>query len=386
MTLTKKEKLLILILAILVYIFAFVKFVLMTNLTKIQETKVTLKQTKEELDKLESDYQNLEVFKTEIKSKTYVNERLSDYLMDDAGLSDSISFVENLALMIGSELKSISLGAPSEIKEKDTVYYGFPVKFNTVFAYDNFERIIEYCEGSSRKIRVASFDIKPDEQSSEFFNVNMQLIFYSLDKKTADRIYQFSRSTFSQLKTADDLPIFINEDEKLPDIKIITPEKQNQAKTETTQAKADKPETVEISRATADFIFFHRGYLYGGYNFETFSSFNPDERVQKTVTGRMEVTLKITDKSYLFSSVDENGKVYEVSGSVPNRNYTFYLESNVNTKIKENENLYVNIKIQNESGNIIRVKIDQTGDRLKLMDRNGNEIKGESQEEKVFIT
>lgn len=382
MTLTKKEKLLILILAILVYIFAFVKFVLMTNLPKIKETKVTLQQTKEQLDKLEADYQNLETFKADIKTKTVVNERLGDYLMDNASLSDSISFVENLALMMGSELKSISLGTPAEIKQGESVYYGFPVKFNTVFTYDNFQKIIEYCEGASRKVRVASFSIQPDDKSNDdnLFNVTMQLVFYSLDKDAADKMFQFSRSTFNQFRTDEGLPVFIKEDDELP----ATPEPAKPKGTESQTAV--KPETVEISRDTADFIFFHRGYLYGGYNFETYSAFNPDERVQETVTGRMEVTLKITDKSYLFSSVDENGKAYEVSGSVPDRNYTFYLESNLNPNVKANENLYVNLKIRNESGNSIRVKIDQSGGRLKLMDRNGKEIKGESKEEKVFIS
>lgn len=384
MTLTKKEKLLILILAILVYIFAFVKFVLMTNLPKIKETKVTLQQTKEQLDKLEADYQNLETFKADIKTKTVVNERLGDYLMDNASLSDSISFVENLALMMGSELKSISLGTPAEIKQGESVYYGFPVKFNTVFTYDNFQKIIEYCEGASRKVRVASFSIQPDDKSNDdnLFNVTMQLVFYSLDKDAADKMFQFSRSTFNQFRTDEGLPVFIKEDDELPDTAKPEPAKSRETEAE----KTDKPETVEISRETADFIFFHRGYLYGGYNFETYSAFNPNERVKETVTGRMEVTLKITDKSYLFSSVDENGKVYEVSGSVPDRNYTFYLESNLNPDVKANENLYVNLKIRNESGNSIRVKIDQSGGRLKLMDRNGNEIKGESKEEKVFIS
>lgn len=379
MKLTKKEKTMILILAILVYAFAFVKFVLLTNIPKIKEANITLEQTKAQLAALEADYQNLETFKADIKAKTVTDERLGEYLMDNAGLSDSISFIENLALMMGSELKSISLGTPTQVKQGDLTYYGFPVKFSTVFNYENFQKIIEYCEAASRKVQVASFDIKLDEEASdELFNVNMQLVFYSLDKAVADNMYRFSRSSFSQFRNDEGVPVFIKDDAVLPDTQAPEPNKVSEGDI--------KPETVEITRKTADYVVFFRGFLYAGYNFETFASFNPSKVVREKVTGKMDVVLKITDNSYSFVSVDNQGKQYELSGTAPNRNFTFFIESDINPDTEENDNLNMNLKIQNDSGNNVRVKMVQKSNRIKLMDRDGNEIKGENKKEKVYIS
>jgi hypothetical protein len=53
--------------------------------------------------------------------------------------------------------------------------------------------------------------------------------------------------------------------------------------------------------------------------------------------------------------------------------------------VKEDENLWLNLRIRNDSGKIIVAKIEQTGDRVKLTDRDGNEIGGKSEKEKVYL-
>ncbi len=53
--------------------------------------------------------------------------------------------------------------------------------------------------------------------------------------------------------------------------------------------------------------------------------------------------------------------------------------------MKEDENLWLNLKIRNDSGKTIVARIEQTGDRVKLTDRNGNEINGKSEKENVYF-
>lgn len=384
MAIKKNEIKMLIILCIFVFGFVFVKFVLLTSIPDIKAAKIRLEEVKAQKAALEEDYRNLDNYNAALSARKTVNERLSEYLMDNASYSDSIEFVEKLALMMGTEIENVSIGRPSEITEKNgNKYYGFPVNFSAKMPYGDLEELLKYCEGGSQKIRVNSFNISPEEnidmQSSsdeQAFNSSISLVFYSLDKDVANKLFQFSRSKLQEFKNNEGMPIFIKEDAKLPDADL--PQKVGLAQEKKT------PDSM-ITRDNADFLVYHKGYLYGGSNFETFASFNLTKRIHDTLSGKIEVLLTIDDQSYTIETLDYRGKEGRITGSIPNRNLTMYIQSNIDNSVKEDENLWLDIKVQNNSDKTIRVHINQKGNRIKLMDRDGNEITTKNEKEKVYI-
>lgn len=377
MAMNKKEKTLIVILGVLVYLFLFVKVVLVDSIGKIKDKQQSLAEVLSRKEALELEYQNINIYKEEIKVKTVSDERLGGYLMNGAGLSDSIVFIENLAILLDTELKSISLGRPQELTvESGVKYYGFPVNFKSVFPYHVLQNVIQYCEGGSRKVIISAFTMNPSKESNkgistndQLFDVSMDLVFYSIDEKAADDLYQFSRSRFQEFRDEDGTPIFIQSDEKLPEITIPKEEKVVQ-------------ENV-IDRKTADFIVYHTGSLVGSYNFEVFAAANSEDRIRRTIQGEMDVLLTLKNNTYTIEAEDTD-KANKITGTIAGDEFTFFIESNVK-QVKENENVQLNIKIKNDSGKNIIVKINQTGNRVKLMDRDGNVIDIKDDEEKVYL-
>ncbi|NLN65328.1 MAG: hypothetical protein GX144_07970 [Clostridiaceae bacterium] len=370
MALNKKEKAMIIVLLLLVYAFAFAKVVVMNGLPQIEMKKETLAQVQAQKAALDADYLNIEAYKAETKAKAVVDERLGDYLMDNASLSDSIKFVEDLAMMLDTELLSISLGAPKAISSNDISYYGFPVSFAASFTYDKFQEIIRYCEGGSQKVGVTGFSLIPSKEN-DYYDVSLSLMFYSINRGSADKLFEFSRSKFKEFKDREGKPLFIKDNDNLP----VFP----------STASNEKSDDGKITIFNADFIVFHRGYLFGGYNFETFSSLNSSERSRMTTKEKVDVFLTIEGSSYTLESLDSEGNRDVFTGSIPNRTLTFYMQSNLDPQVKENSNLQVNITIKNDSSNKILAKLEQTGNRIKIMDRDGNVIEAKSDKEKVYF-
>ena len=391
MKLSKKEKTLLIVFAVLVYAFVFAKFVLMPSLPKIKDTQKRIEEAKSQLNALENDYKDIDKYKKRIEENKVVDERLGEYLMNSAGLSDSIEFIENLALLIGTNLKSVSLGNPQQLMKGETAYYAFPISFKTVLSEDGLNEFIRFCEGGSRKVTVRQLTINPanDKSAAEYgivglneqiFNINIGLTFYSMNKDAADSFLKYTRAAFERFKDEDGNPVFI-EDSK--DIADNTPSQT--ATVSNTEVKDTGNTSNEITLMNADFKIFHTGYLYGGYNFETYTAFNRNNRVRSTISVPMDVSLTLGSTQYTIECVDGDGHMDSITGSLPDRDFTLYVQSNIKNDVKEDENLWLNLRIRNDSGKIIVAKIEQTGDRVKLTDRDGNEIGGKSEKEKVYL-
>ena len=391
MKLSKKEKTLLIVFAVLVYAFVFAKFVLMPSLPKIKDTQKRIEEAKSQLNALENDYKDIDKYKKRIEENKVVDERLGEYLMNSAGLSDSIEFIENLALLIGTNLKSVSLGSPQQLMKGETAYYAFPISFKTVLSEDGLNEFIRFCEGGSRKVTVRQLTINPanDKSAAEYgivglneqiFNINIGLTFYSMNKDAADSFLKYTRAAFERFKDEDGNPVFI-EDSK--DIADNTPSQT--ATVSNTEVKDTGNTSNEITLMNADFKIFHTGYLYGGYNFETYTAFNRNNRVRSTISVPMDVSLTLGSTQYTIECVDGDGHMDSITGSLPDRDFTLYVQSNIKNDVKEDENLWLNLKIRNDSGKTIVARIEQTGDRVKLTDRNGNEINGKSEKENVYF-
>ena len=390
MKLSKKEKSLLIVFAVLVYAFVFTKFVLMSSIPRIKEAQNRIEAAKEQLSALEKDYNNIDEYKKMIEENRVIDERLGEYLMNSAGISDSIEFIENLALLIGTSLKSVSLGTPQQLIEGETAYYAFPISFNTVLSEEGLNELIRFCEGGSKKVTVRQLTINPTDAGNaaeygivalnkQVFNINIGLVFYSMNKDAADNFLKYTRAAFERFKDTDGNPVFIEDSDEIAD---NTPAQTVPAPN---PVKDDDNASTEITLLNADFKIFHTGYLYGGYNFETYTAFNRNNRVRSTISVPMDVSLILGSTQYTIECVDGDGHMDSITGSLPDRDFTLYVQSNIKNDVKEDENLWLNLRIRNDSGKIIVAKIEQTGDRVKLTDRDGNEIGGKSEKEKVYL-
>lgn len=395
MTLTKKEKTLLIILVLLVYLFVFVKFVLLSSIPKISEAQNRIRTAQVQLDALERDYQNIDEYRKQIKENEVIDDRLGEYLMNSAGLPDSVEFVENLALLIGTKLTGISLGNPKQLVEGSTTYYAFPVNFRTALTENGLNELLEFIEGGSRKVSVNLLNISPTDakSASEYgiknlndqllFDVSINLSFYSMDKDAAESLVKFTRAAFERFIEDEDLPVFI---ENLEDFEISTPSDTRQISEAGNVQSNNTP--AEITLMNADFKIFHTGYLYAGYNFEVYSEYNRRDRIRSHIAVPANVTLILGKTQYTIEYADENGHTNLLTGDLPtteNRELTLFIQSNIASDVKENENLWVNLYIRNDSGKRLIVRLDQTGDRVKIMDRDGNVINGRNDKEKVYI-
>jgi len=390
MKLSKKEKTLLIVLGVILYIFVFAKFVLMPSLPKIKDTQKRMGEAKAQLKALENDYKNIDEYKKRVEETKVIDERLGEYLMNSAGLSDSIEFIEDLALLIGASLKSISLGSPQQLMVGETAYYAFPVSFKTVLSEDALNELIKFCEGGSRKVTVRQLAINPaDEKNAaeygitglnkQLFNTNIGLVFYSLNKDAADSFLKYARAAFERFKDMDGNPVFIEDSDEIANITSS-----QTAPVPNTAAK-DADASTEITLMNADFKVFHTGYLYGGYNFETYTAFSRNDRIRSTISVPMDVSLILGSTQYTIECVDGDGHMNSITGSLPDRNFTLYIQSNIRNDVKEDENLWLNLRIRNDSGKTIVARIEETGERVKVTDRDGNEIRGKSEKEKVYL-
>ena len=399
MKLTKKERNLLIVFLALLYIFVLYNFVLKPNIPKIQDTKALIANTQARLDQLEEDYNNLPSFKQEIEINETTDKWLGEYLMDGASLADSIEFIDSLAKTLDFKFTGISLGTPTEVLDDETknpVCYAFPINFGIVSTYDELNEIIEFCEGSSKKVKVTGLEIKnlregsiihntADESQEENQNagnnenakanadqkldINMDIAMFSINKENAQGVYNYSRSKFKEYNSYDGTPIFIDEEDSLPDY------------IEENEHSDDND--LEISQNNADFVLSARGILYAGDNFTTYSRFNPTKRIQMPLSRKLNVELSINNQGYTIKSTDDRGVVNTVSGNVSDKNFSFYIESMIDDNVPEDKDLYIDVKIINDSSHSIYVKVNQTSNRLRLMDRSGNVISVRSEGEKV---
>lgn len=193
---------------------------------------------------------------------------------------------------------------------------------------------------------------------------------FSLNKDNAQGIYNYSRSKFKEYNSYDGTPIFIKEDDSLPEY------------IEDDDALED--ESLDITQDTADFVLITRGILYAGDNFATYSRFNPTRRIQQPLSRKMNVEVNINNNTYTIITTDDRGIMSTVTGDVADRDFTFYIESIIDNNVSEDKDLYVDVKVVNDSSHTIHVKLNQKGNRLRLMDRSGNIISVKSDREKVI--
>ena len=455
----------LIVLGLVLYVFVFIKFILFPILPQIGEKNNEIIQLQSQKQAMDRDLKAIEAKKLEIREKTLSNQRLEEYLMNSAAITDSIEYVEKLAKYIGKDLSAIKVNKPGEVEvevqaagssantddksqesagstqqaasstsgsgggqqqqadagaQKTPVskFYELSVEFDTVLTYEEAYNLVQYCEGSARKVRISKFLMIPYEEkdqriptaavtpaapaasaqeikkpdtavpaatqaqqepangsSSQKFKVSMGICFYSQTSGTMDKIYDFTRGKFQQYIGSPGVPFVKPTEQK--DGKIVLPD--------IAAGDAGVKDGSEAARfAGADVILYQKGYLYAGENFMLYSGANKGSRITYKTKDRVDVNLRLGSSGFDVEALADNGSRSTLNGFFREGDFVVFIDVDV-PYAKENENLGINLKVQNDSGRNINIRMNDRLSKVRLLDRNGSSIVSKSAGEKLYL-
>jgi len=389
----KREVLLIVFLGILLYAFFFYKFVYSAAIPEIERVEKEIDVAQAKLDALERDRINIENMKRSLEMKNDQNDRLEEYLMNAANIADSIIYIDKLAKIFDNKIEKSGLTRPVQ-KVSDTTkttYYEFSISMSAKMTYNEAKELVDYIEGGTRKVSIASFGLAPSkEKASGQNNTNQQnqqqvdannimhdltmtVNIYSLSLGSIDRLHEYSSKKFNRFNEGDGVifvPVSAN---YIPggDNSLITTNDGNNI-----------PQ-VANNNQNADLSVIVRTFRVAGQNFWVYGK-NGMQPVKYKTKNPVNVNISFDANKYHLSAVSDGIKE-ERSGSITGENIDLYLAANFFTSLVEDQYLGANVTITNNSSKKVMVKMDDKPKRIKLYDRNGKAIYLSSDNEKVYI-
>lgn len=413
-SLNSREKMMVIALVSILYLFIAAKFVVLPAIPQYEEVKSEIASLESQKAGLDSELKNIEAKRIDLKNKTINDQRVEEYLMSNAGIPESIEFIEKISTMVGKQLENVSINRPAEKTasvtaapvpspsanetdkakaeqtEKDqkqapaapapTKYYEFSIGFKTVLTYDETVDLVKYCEGGTKKVKISMLDMTPakDEgQSEQKFDVRMNLCFYSLNMGAADKVYEYSRLKFHKHVDGDSLPLInLKED---ADGNVMIPEIANSEAVKQTQQDGS------FNTAYSDINIKEMGFLVGSENFELYSNYNKNQRIRIKTKERISVNIDLNTSGYRIDAVENGGTIQSLSGILPERDTIVVYVDVSFPSVSENDKLGIDIKFTNNSGKKVAVRLKDSGSKVKLMDRNGTLIYNKNQKENLDI-
>lgn len=404
MSMGKKEVALLSLLGLLIYALVFFKFIwgsVGADITAVRERLEVAARQKAELD---NDLRNIENKRAELKSKKTINERMNECLMDSANLVDGLEYIDKLARLIGKNIVELQISKPEERWSSGTAnasaasdqnegtqggngkYYEMRMDFKTRMPYVAGLDLVKYLEEGSKKVTISKFSVKPSKDTAQdqviadtgtegaskviptekMFDINMSISLYSINIRSSDRMYEYSRHRLGKYSNFDG--IFI-----VPTVKP-------------TSGEESSPEDLDISDGfeTSDIAIDEKSFLYAGENLMIFGTDRGNEvlRVKTNKTHEIQVTLN--DSSYFINTLDSSGKPKSISGQLPERDITLYIRADM-PDINENKKIRLNVKVMNSSSKKLKIRLVDKQKRVKILDRNGAQIIDTSTIEKADI-
>lgn len=155
------DKLLIIIVALVVYIIAMVVIINDVN-GKMTGLNKQIKEKQEILDQLNYDLAHIKDLEMERDRLEVFNNRSDEFLMSKANVLNGIVYVDKLASVMGKSIDSIVIGSTKSSQAgKNNEFYQFNVKFGVDMTYEEIEEIIQYIEGGALKLKITDFKISP---------------------------------------------------------------------------------------------------------------------------------------------------------------------------------------------------------------------------------
>lgn len=382
-----RDVLILTFLFLVLYGFIYYNFVLIDAMDEIEQVQSKIEAAEKKKKSLEDDLNNIEVLKRNLEIKNIQNERLEEYLMSAANVTDNIEYIDKLAKLFESGFEKVTIGRPKELKSKstETSYYEFGIELTTSMTYSEISNLIDYVEGGSRKVKVAVFDMKPKGENKDdatqqdtvepVYDLGMTINMYSLNLSDIDKVYEYSRKRFNRFEDGDGVTFvpLIDEPGTVGTSVSIEPGKRDSVLEEF--AKNSKRTDINI---------YLGSFLIAGQNFEIKGVGNkyPLSFRQKD---RASVKITFSGDDYHVSVNGGVGNAYNLSGKTEYETIRMYVGANFPTDIKENKALGADIQIINDSGKRVDIDLADKVDRIRITDRNGNLILRNSETEKVYI-
>ncbi len=345
-------------------------------------------------NELDQDLANIETLKREVQIKTVRDERLNEFLMAEANISDSIEYVDKLDKMFGNSLKDVNINPPvkRESSESKTAFYEFKIDFSADLTFGEILNLIDFLEGGSRKIRVPSFDIKPmreiltvaaedDEDDvekknplAEMYTITLSVNLHALDEGNINTIYEFSKKRFNRFDEGGGFAFTL--EPKFP--------------AGPTLALGDERDRRTGGGSENATPAFHKDITI---TLKSFYAGGPNVTIRDRETGKMlgEKMQGLMELDLVFDAIAYNAtsttafRQTSYQGNVYNDVINIEINADFPTDVPENENLRANVKITNNSGKQIRVKNNDKVRRVHLIDRNGNHIYRNSEAENLIV-
>jgi Tfp pilus assembly protein PilO len=409
----RKEIVLVSVLALLVYILVFYKFIWVAMVPEITAQKDKIVSLQNEKEQLDTDLKDLEASKEKILSIKSGSERLDGYINNEANIMDCIEYMDNLAKIVGSDITDISIAAPEKKEVNNSQYYELKIDFTTKQNIQNIKNMVDFIENSSKLINISRFNIttekedvgkigttpvteektaavtnKPDatatkkttgtdaapktnnaEISSKPYTANVTISMYAMNIEAADKFNEYARHKFNRYQYGDLSPLELAYSDLLS-------AKPNNVITSGTNSASNTD--------TKDFEISFNSFLSPGDNFTVFGIDKLKERLTSKTNKYLTMSVEISKSSYTIKVSDGTGKASMLSGSIPDRDLNMAINTNL-SNIPENKKIGLNIKFVNNSGNNVNIVLKDVSRKVILTDRNAKQIKENNNSERVFI-
>lgn len=443
MSIGKKELRLIAILCVIAYAFVFYKFIWQSVIPSIRTVNGDVAAALGKLELLEEDFGNLDTYKTQLTTQKTSNERIDEYLMNSANMVDSLEYVDKLTRLIGDNIREMNIAKPeqkyvlngknpaaddTELKEdakKNKTYYEIKMDFRAYMTYSSAMELVKYIEGGTRRVKITKFFVKAladsdlkmltdaktkQEQGktgttadalksavqkdnsvntvaqntatqntvmqnadtqittpeNKLFDTNMTISIYSTNLRASDRMYEYSRHKLNRF-------IYTNG--------ILLTSSGSVASLNA----SDPVSSLDEEFGSSDIIIKERSYLAAGENLQIFGVDREKNIIRLKTAGTTEIRISLIGNSYFVDTVENGKKSLAMTGSLPDKSVITLAVAVAMPSIKENDNIRLDIKINNNSGRDLNITLDDLQKRVNISDRNGNKIYSDSTAEKVRI-
>ncbi|NLD50159.1 MAG: hypothetical protein GX660_23735 [Clostridiaceae bacterium] len=387
----KSQVLMLVVLSVVLYGFIFYNFIWLKSKPEIEDIKASIDKKTEELNQLKRDFANIENLKRSLNMKKVQNERLEEYLMSDANITDSIEYIDKLSKLFDSDMSGIQISKPTSLTSTatGTPYYQFGITLQSTLSYDKIMDMVDYIEGGTRKVSISNFEIAYSQKGTEESNqkkvanapennidLNMTVNIYSISSGSADKLYQYSTKKFNTHRESDGV--------------IFVPKADSSGGTGNAGTIGGRPASEYAvnsghSAGNSDIRVVVESFLAAGENFWVYGNGNEMTPVRYKTKTPVDVKLTFSDSSYSVYAKNDTGLVQEINGGIQGEEIDLFLKSNFLSNVAEDRNLGANISIINNSNKRIMVTLNDQPKRIRLKDRNGKAITRQNETEKLFI-
>jgi len=422
MTLGKKEIKLLIALGIILYVGLFIVLFVQNYIPQINEQNGRLAELKEKKRVLDNDLANIDNYKADLVSKTTSNERTENFIYLNADITDCIDYVDKLGLLMQNKINNVKVLDPvqknldvvieekeesktlaepldeskvtgeeestepeTKVVKKGQAYIELGLQFKADLTYNEITQLLNFIEGSSKRIKVYNFEMTPltaeakDSKvaaiaKDQLYKIDITIMMYSINDN-ADKLYDYSRSKFNRYL----------EQKGMSFGESVTAPTKPKNKTQTISSNTTSTSTTNISGSVTkpDFYIRLKSYLMSGDNLIVVGERGDKDFFKYKTNYEETIRIEINNSTYRIEAPAARGRS-PILGNVPDRDMIMQILADV-PNIKINNKLKLNVKIINNSKQKIIINCSDSGSRTTIMDRDGNKILGSSSSENIII-